>query len=137
MSYTFKIFGTTADVGIEAFADTLDEVFSAVSIGMYNIYTDVSRIKRAEHVDFTIEEEDLLNSLISILNEFIYISDTKHLFFTYVICHHKGGITKVHAEGQEILNREHLKVYIKAATYHNALLNKDDNRWHAKVIFDI
>jgi SHS2 domain-containing protein len=137
MISTFKIFGTTADVGIEAFADTLDEIFSAVSIGMYNIYTDVSILKRVEHIDFTIEDEDLLNSLISILNEFIYISDTKHLFFPYVICHHNGYITKVHAEGEEILSRKHLKIYIKAATYHNALLDKVDNRWHAKVIFDI
>jgi len=137
MSYNFKIFGTTADVGIEAFADTLDEIFSVVSVGMYNIYTDVSRVKRIEHVDFTIEEEDLLNSLISLLNEFIYISDTKHFFFSYVTCQHNGYITKVHAEGEEILSRERLKIYIKAATYHNALLDHVDNRWHAKVIFDI
>ena len=64
----FKFIEHTADVGVEAYGENLEETFSNAALGFFEIMTDTSKIEEKEVREFKAKGEDLK----SLLYDFLY-----------------------------------------------------------------
>ncbi|MCL4326149.1 MAG: archease [Candidatus Thermoplasmatota archaeon] len=136
---SYRVFGTTADVGVEAHAETLSDLFSTMGSGLYSIFTDVERVRCIERRNMFIESENLIDGMIDYLNEMIYLTDSQQILFSKFdvdVKTDKGVNITGNICGEYIKKHHHLKVPVKAATYHNAII-KHNGEWTARIIFDI
>lgn len=140
MSYRFL--EHTADVALEASAETLPELFSEALRGMTDVVTDVETI--AAKVERSIEAEadrpDLL--LLEFLSEILFRFEVHQELFRAArleVVEDAGGWRLSGIASGETLDPERhpMKVMIKAVTYHELQVERDEGLWRARVIFDI
>jgi SHS2 domain-containing protein len=135
----FELFETTADVGIMAWGETLEELFTNVARGMFTLMIEVGTVRPAGVLSVEARGMDLPSLLVAWLNELLYRCETEEWAPADV------RVTAVESErvGGELLgepaNRERhrFKGVVKAATYHLLECRKDDDRWRARVVFDV
>lgn len=136
----FKTIEHTADIGIEVEADTLEGLFEGAALGMVSIMADPSRdIGRGTGVDVSLEAGDIEGLMFEWLNELLFIMDTEGVLLSGF---RVGGIKGLHLEatarGEEIRQEEsRLMTEIKAATFHQLLVEERGGSWFARVIFDV
>lgn len=134
----FDIIDHTADIGIIAYGNSVEEVFTNAAYGMFSFIADIDQIAEIIHNEIVIEAPDQEELLVTWLNELLYLFDAENLIFSrFEITHldqeHLSAI--VYGEKVDPL-RHNLKTQIKAATYHLLKLEKNDD-FRAQVIFDI
>lgn len=134
----FKIFDHTADIGIEAFGETLEEAFEETARGMFAIITDGSKIEKKEkrkiEIPFEGDEEILL---VDWLSELIYIHDVETLVFSDFDVKINDVLT-AYAYGEKYDRNKHkYGVEIKAVTYHMLEIKRNKKGVTIKVLFDI
>ena len=54
----FKFIEHTADVGVEAYGDSLEEKFGNAALGLFEIMLDTSKVEQKEKKEFEIEADD-------------------------------------------------------------------------------
>lgn len=77
----FRILDHTADIGIKAYGETLEKLFSNTALGMFSIITDLDKVKSSRNFYIQIKGEDEENLLIKWLNELLYLFDTEYCLF--------------------------------------------------------
>ncbi|MBI4744325.1 MAG: archease [Actinobacteria bacterium] len=77
----FVIINHTADVGIEAYGKTPEEIFVNMAKGMFSLITDPESVSEEICFDVNIKGEDRDSLLINWLNELIYLYDTENVVF--------------------------------------------------------
>ena len=77
--------------------------------------------------------------LIEWLNELIYLFDTERVLFKrFDVGSISNNQCKATCYGEEFNPLRHkIKIEVKAATYHMAKIDKDDNGYTAQIILDI
>lgn len=133
--------GATADVMFDAFGETLEECFSNAAEAMFDVMTDVSEVIPKEKQAFEITSKDEKSLLFDFLNELIYLSDCRRMFFSkFNLKIGKGGsgfLLKAGCSGESIDPKRHeLRTEVKACTYHKMEVRKD-GRWKARVLLDV
>ncbi|HDN95434.1 MAG TPA: archease [Thermoplasmatales archaeon] len=134
----FKIIEHTADVGIEAYGETLEKAFENAAKGMFAIITNNGKIesKIERKVEIPYEGDDEL-LLVDWLSELLYIHDVENLVF---------GDFKVkindklvgYAYGEKYDRQKHgYGMQIKAVTYHMLEIKRNKKEVTIKVLFDI
>jgi SHS2 domain-containing protein len=140
MAYQF--FDHTGDIGVSLTGRTIDELFGSAATAFTDSITPIGGVepRRPEELDVAAPELDLL--LVDFLSELLYRFDTR------------GWLTRdAQVEVRELdggwelqgtlLGEKHdparhpTRVLIKAVTYHQLHIHKDDGQWAAKVVFDI
>jgi SHS2 domain-containing protein len=135
---TYTIIDHTADVGIEAYGKTPQDIFVNMAQGMFGLITNLKNVNKEKCFNININGEDKESLLISWLNELIYLFDTEKV----ILKEFKIEIfeeTKLKAKvcGEKInLDKHVLEAQIKAATYH-MLKFEHNQQWKATVIFDV
>lgn len=138
----------TADVAFIAYGNNLEELFINAARALTAIQVDLGSIEPKECVDISVESHDLLSLLRKWLEEFLYLRDTRQMFF--------GRITdvslniKLTAEGDEKYvvmakacgeifdpKKHGGSVEIKAVSYHNMEIGHKEKTWYARVLVDI
>ena len=118
----FKFIEHTADVGVEAYGENLEESFENAALGFFEIMTDTSKVEASVKKEFEIESEDEKSLLYDFLERFIIFKDAEDLVFSKF----KVNITKdekyklkAEAWGEEFDPEKHEdKTHVKAITYH-------------------
>lgn len=133
---------TTADVAIAAYGKNINELFENAAIGMMSIITDVEKIENKLKKEIKVDALDLESLMFNWLNELLFYLDAYSLIFSKF----KIKIEKIDDEklilhaicyGDKISGKNYeIKTHIKAATYHQLKIEKNDF-WKAKIIFDI
>ncbi|MEM7816357.1 MAG: archease [Candidatus Aenigmatarchaeota archaeon] len=133
---------TTADIAISAYGKELEELFKNAAIGMISLITDIENVEKKIKKEINMEAYDLESLMFNWLNELLFYFDAYFLIFSdFKINIEKSENEKIilHAicHGDKISKRNYqIKEHIKAATYHELKIEKNDV-WKANIIFDI
>lgn len=135
----YDTFEHTADVGIEARGESLEEVFSSAAAGMLSLLIDPADVRRSEHRSIRVEAGDLEGLLVDWLNELLVLLNADGFVPAAA---HVTSVTEpatliADVQGEPVdAGRHHFRLDIKAATYHQVRVSKND-AWHARVILDV
>lgn len=143
----FEILPHTADIKIRAYGKNKQELFCNALIGMFQAIHPIApecivendRVVCAtlpERHDIHIKAFDTESLLVDFLSEALYLSDVHNEAYFDVIFHEfadadiKATLCGVKITGFEV-------VEIKAVTYHELVIQENNDVWHADIVFDI
>jgi SHS2 domain-containing protein len=135
----FEVFDHTADVGIQAYGQTLAELFMHAAQGMESLLVPPEQVRTAVHREITVEGHDTLSLLIAWLNELIFLFDTEYLLFRdFELSALSETSLTARAFGEPYDSTRHeLSCGIKAATWHEAAVIDIAEGYSARIIFDL
>ena len=128
----------TADVGIEVWGDTLEEVFVSSAQGMFAILVDVKRVKSEKREFVSVEGTDLEELLVRWLEELLFkweVGGMAYKEFEVNLNTSECTIESWVVGGK--YTDEMVRKEIKAVTYHNLDIKKEDGLWRCRIIFDV
>jgi protein archease len=133
----FEVLEHTADIGLRAHGGTLEELFRNACLGLLEIMGATTDDGKDEETVVTeIDEHDLPATLVTILDELVFLVDQHQARIARVAVERDGGLLGVRilwgvspdpSDGAEI----------KAATLHQLAVEQGDGAWEATVYFDV
>ena len=134
----------TADIGIEVWADSVENLFTNAIQGYYKLVLSDDYLSKA-HQSFNFSEEDsnYENLLISFLSEINYLLMVKKQIVKPI---KSIQISKKNENYNLIVNgqlqmldypKNDIQTEIKAVTYHQIKIRKENGIFRTRVIFDI
>ena len=135
----FRTIEHTADIGIEVEADNLGELFEGVAAAMFSLMVDPDTVRQTVERELSLEAGDLEELLFMWLNELLFVLYADGLLFSGFKVKDIGEDRLVATAIGEKLDpqRHRLDEEIKAATYHEMMVERGDDGWKARVIFDV
>ncbi|MEN2986037.1 MAG: archease [Thermodesulfovibrionaceae bacterium] len=135
---SYKVIDVAGDVGIRAEGKTLNECFINSALALYSLITELNQVEQAEIKEVELSEETLEELLIGFLNELIFIFDTYGFIGSKINLAIENNKLKAKIYGEKFNPEKHeRKLLVKAATYHNLILKKENDHWITEIIFDI
>ena len=145
----YDYFDVTADIGFYAYGNSLEEAYENAGLAMFNVITDIKKVRNAESKEFEIVSEDLVSLLYDYLEELLFLQDTEFLFFSDF----KVNIEKIEdkesshlenykltccAYGEEINWDVHThKSEVKAITFHKMCVKEEEGIFKLRAILDL
>lgn len=138
-SIRYEAFEHTADKGIRAYGDTLEELFENAARGMFSLMADLERYRPSREVPIEVHDENPELTLKAWLDELLFIFEVERILFTdfraaEVAPMSARGTALGLAIGPEI---EWLGAVVKAVTYHALKVEQGPDGWVATVVFDV
>lgn len=133
----YQIVEHTADVGIRAWAGSLEDLFTEVTYGLLDIAG--TRGETAEQdVAVDLEAPDLGALLVDWLSEVLYLQDGRDAVIQKVAIDEVRdgrvrGRVSIGPRGDAVLQG----TAVKAITYHQLRVEKTDSGWEATVYVDV
>ncbi|MCM8820386.1 MAG: archease [Candidatus Omnitrophica bacterium] len=133
----FEVLEHTADVGGKIYGKDIKELFINATKLLYFL-AGVTQYERMERViSIELSSETIEELLVKFLNELIYYMDVKKIGgdIKKIYIQKKGKIFNLDCEmaGEKIS----VKKEIKAATYHNLKVKREEGIFSSEIIFDI
>lgn len=143
LNQKFKILEHTADIALEVYGKNLKELFANAAEGMFFCMgiskKDWKRLSLISQKTkkIKIKSLDKESLLVDFLNELLYLLFTNNKIYSEIKID-KLTDKELEARTREISSREiDLKIEIKAATFHNLEIKKENKNWRTVIIFDI
>jgi SHS2 domain-containing protein len=140
---SFEFLEHTADAYVAAYGKDLAEAFESAAVAMFDVMTEVEKVK-AEIEDYVeVEAEDEFALLYSWLEDLLVKSDINEMFYSKfkILNIYKtsdGYKLKAKIWGEKFNPELHpQKVGVKAVTYHRMEISKQPNKVTLKFILDI
>ncbi|NLF32272.1 MAG: archease [Planctomycetes bacterium] len=139
MAKEVDVFEHTADVGLEARADSQAELYEALAEGLAGLIAPRETIAadRVFQRDVTAEDPEVL--AVDFLSDLLALTHTENVVIADVSVRCDRP-TSLHATVRAELtdpDRHELGLEIKAVTYHRLEVRQDEDGWHARVLFDV
>ena len=144
MTKKFTFLEHMADAYIEAYGDTLEELFENAAIAMFEVMTDTSKVSPVEVRSVETEGFDLENLLYKWLEEWLIIRDSENMVFSKFKV---KKIAKVREDkyiieglgwGERFNPEVHeIRTEVKAVTYHMMEIKQKNGKWVARFLLDI
>lgn len=144
----YKEFDHTADIGVEIYGETLAKLFQNAGYALFDTMVDASAIQPAltRTVEITGNNPETL--LMNWLRELLYASDVyQEVYNTFdvqtLVCpdgHDESGTAMLSAQiaGEPLHKARHrFRTEIKAVTYHQFKVSRQQQLWTARVVFDV
>jgi len=132
----YEILEHTADLKIKAYGKTKEELFLNMLKGMQDFLK--AKIKKASQIKerkIKIKSSNLEMLLVDFLNEVNFLNETKkEVYFGGEIKIKDDKILEGKLFGKEV---SHFEEDIKAVTYHDLKIKKENKIWKGVVLFDI
>ena len=135
---TYKFLPHTADVKFQAKGKTLAEAFKNCAYALTETITDYKKIKPTTEKTIEIESENQESLLYDFLEQFLILLDSENFILNKIksltIKDNKLQATitgDTHPENYEI------ETHIKAVTYQQMFIKKENNQYIIQVILDI
>ncbi|KPJ62192.1 hypothetical protein AMK68_05185 [candidate division KD3-62 bacterium DG_56] len=135
----FRDIEHTADKALEARGEDLPHLFESAAYGMFDVMVDLNTVRPARQWRIELDAESLEELFAAWLKELLFVSevdeavpcefDVKELGEWHVRADVRGGPL-----GPEAVRRG---AQVKAVTYHNLLVEREDDGWRALVTFDV
>ena len=135
-----KFLDHTADVGIEVWEDTLEGIFRESARGMFSIICEnLEEVECAEEISGEVWGEDLEELLYNFLEELLFIFEVKRLILKDFHVKLEGERHLEYTACGEKVNPEKHRIAtgIKSPTYHMMRIEKRNDKWWARIIFDV
>ena len=139
MSGHCEIFDHTADVGLRAWADTLEELFEVLAEALAEMICPRHQVRPVQTRRIEVHAEDREAIAVDFLWEIMSAIQFGH-FAIATVRIDQAGETSLSAElvGEPYdPHRHELATEVKAVTYHQLRLVRKGRRWTARVILDL
>jgi SHS2 domain-containing protein len=135
----FELFDHTADVGAWAYGRSRAEAFENAALAMLSLMVNVDSLLEAEEHRVEVEAENQEALLVAWLSELLYLVDAEGLVFRRTAIEELTDQRLVaRLWGERIDPKRHaLGTVVKAVTRHLLTIEKDDDGYRVRVIFDI
>ncbi|MBI5392662.1 archease [Candidatus Woesearchaeota archaeon] len=138
----FKYLDHTSEAKFQAYGKTLEEAFANAVLAMYNMLTDIKKVKQVVRKEIEIKAPKLDTLLFDFLDQFVILLDTEGLIVSYV---DSLTITKKFEMYtlKAIVKGDSYKAYdahgsLKAITYNDMIIKEQKNGlWIVQVVVDI
>ncbi|MEP9411565.1 MAG: archease [Candidatus Brocadia sp.] len=129
----------TADIGIDVFGNSLQELFTNAAFALFDIIADLSKVEGTAEYAISVSGIDREQLMVNWLSELLYLHDVKNLLFRdFCITDILDNQLNATVRGEAFREDKHvIKTGIKAVTYHCLSIVLEDNKWKARIIFDI
>jgi protein archease len=136
---SFRVLEHTADVGFEAMGATREEVFANAARALQDLSVDLDRIEARDEIAIAVEGENASELLVNWLSQILYLSDAEGwVFRDFEIRRLRDCALEAIARGEKFDRaRHHVKLEVKAITYHQLALEQTPQGWRAQVYVDI
>ncbi len=138
MYMAYEQFEHTADIGVKATGDSLEEAFAEVGKGMFNVMTDIDNVEPLGEYRIELKAHDYEELVVDFLSELIYLFEVESLLFSdfdVTITSNDEKELVVKARGEKIDSEKHeLLTAVKAVSYHDIKVDLDGE---IRVIFDV
>ncbi|PLX83506.1 MAG: protein archease [Desulfuromonas sp.] len=136
---SYRLLEHTADMGIEASAATLEELFVEAARGLTEILFGVIEASPFVEETVTIGGADREELLVNWLNEILFLFEIRSLVpLDFQVSEVGKDFLKGVVRGTPFDPKEHLvQREVKAATYHQVKVEKRDDLWRARVYLDL
>lgn len=132
----YQVLGHTADLRLKISARTKEELFKQALKGMMSILKEKPEKKEKISKEIEIKSPDLVSLLVDFLNEALYSAHANKAIFPEVEFEFFGD-TKLKAKISGYKIKDGFGEDIKAATYHEAEIKKENGNFEIVLIFDI
>ena len=136
----FEFFDHTADIGIRAYGRSLEEAFANAALAVFEIMTDTSKVEQKEYREIYINGYDLENLLYKWIEELLYYYDSELMLFSKfdIKIDKESAILEGFAWGERFNSLKHeRRTLVKAMTYHELLIYKNDHTYVITFVVDI
>lgn len=138
----FKYLEHTADAKFVARGRTRKDVFMNSAYAMFNLLTDIKKIRGKTSVKIFLKSKTVENLLIDFLNELLFLLEVKN--FVPAISSHAIKITlrpgeaeiRGQLKGDDIKKYDH-HGHIKSATYNEFSFKKISRAYRAQIVVDV
>lgn len=135
----YKIIEHPSDLGIEAYGTSLAEAFQNAAVGLMSVILDVSLVESQESRIIELEANDVEQLLVRWLSEILYFYDGKHFVpseFSVSTLTPKTLTALVRGEPFSA-TMHRTKLDVKAVTYHQLVVRKEQDGAYVRVFLDI
>jgi len=135
----YRVFDHTADLGVEIYGKTVKELFANAAFAVFDILTDLNRVRAIEEKKITVEGEGWEDLLINYLREVLYFFNgegilLKKFSIMEIDPQHLEGLVS----GERFDSSKHrIHTEIKAVTYHQVTVRETPDGWVGRVICDV
>ena len=136
----FKVFYTTADIGISVKGKTLENLFKNAAKGLsYLLVKKINSVNSFSLKKIKLKAPSTEGFLVKFLNELLFFYETEFLLYKDVKFHRFSDLEIIaDIEFINLTDGNFTPFYdIKAATYHNLKIVKKRVYYYANIIFDI
>lgn len=133
------MFEHTADIGLSAKADDLPGLYEAMAEGLAELMCPRAQVEPGDSRELSIQAEDAEALLVDFLSEVrAIIQVDRFLVGTVHVRDVSETALMVELFGEPMdPDRHSLGHDVKAVTYHQLLVGKQDGKWVARVILDV
>jgi SHS2 domain-containing protein len=135
----FEILDHTADIGLIVYGEDLKSLFENAGEAFFRLITDLRKVRRRTERRIEIGGETLERLMVDWLTELLYLHEVENLLFKgfKVESVGKEGL-RARVKGEPFQEGVHvIKTGVKAVTYHQIEVRKENERWRAQIIFDL
>ena len=134
----YEILDHTADIGIKVKSESLPAVMEKTILALSDLMIGNMQVGSDEEREFIIDEDNAEIALVSILEEILYLFEHQKFAVSCCSVSVQNNEYRVQMKGS-LFNPSKVKdgTEIKAVTYHQLKVKKEDDTWIVKVIFDI
>ena len=135
----FHVIDHTGDTGVVVYGKSLPELFQNAAEGFFSILTEPETINEVLSRNFFLQAPGLEELLVTWLNEFLYLFDTKGLLFKrFAVEQLNNDHLVATVWGEEYEEGRHpIKTCIKAVTFHQLQIKENAGFWKTQIIFDL
>ncbi len=139
---SYELIDHTANIGIRAFGQTLEQMFAHMALGMFGQMVDLSLVTGQQKKKIIVEAADEEELLVEWLNELLYLYLVKKYAFNIFKINKILYRQKLEAEAYGIkLTKKNQtsikKKEIKAATYHQLKIKQENGVYIGEVLFNV
>jgi SHS2 domain-containing protein len=134
----FEVIDHTADVGIIARGNSLEELFEHAAAGLMHFLIDPNSGVACDHREVVVEADDLEGLLVAWLNELLVLLNADgFLPVRWTVREITDKHLRADVAGEPVnASRHQFRLDVKATTYHQLQIRKN-GEWQAQVIFDV
>jgi len=125
----------TADIKIKVFGKTIDEIFENCVLALSNFVSRGADIKTTRGRVIEVSGVDNESLLFNFISELIYLMDAESFLASKSKINIRGFNLRAELFGDDISNYNGRQ--IKAATYSEMYVKKDDKGWEAQFVLDV
>jgi len=137
----FRDLEHTADKAIEAWGESLAELFCAAAEAMFGLSEELARVPREQEWSVELRAETAEDLLHAWLSELLWVSERDGAvpaeFEVQQLSERPWRIRARARGGRPLREVMHLGAGVKAVTYHELRVWQEDGLWRAYVVFDV
>lgn len=137
--YRYPEDGPPADLTVEGMGSTLEEALSNVALGMFNSIVSIDDLEERKSIKVKAEGHDIKSLIFNLMDELLYINDIEGFVASkvHIELMEENLRAEVKCQGEKLDPKKHeIGIAIKAVTYHQMRIEKYQDSWRVRVVFD-